>query len=223
MNSEADPNVEVSTLGETSWARLVERIRNGDPAGLEELYRVFSKGIRFYLCRQVGPQDLDDKVHDLFLIIAQSIQKGDLREPERLMGYVRTIVRRQVAAHIDDLVQARRNQTDLEHGMTLSDFRPNPERRMMNEQNMALAMRILNSLHKREREVLMRFYLKEQTAPQICADMGLTETQFRLIKSRAKARFGELGKRRLNLRERFTQLGNSSTETTEHKLREDFS
>jgi RNA polymerase sigma factor (sigma-70 family) len=164
---------------------------------MEELYRVFSKGIRFYLCRQVGPQDLDDKVHDLFLIITQSIRNGDLREPERLMGYVRTIVRRQVAAHINNVVQARRDQTDLEYGLTLSDVGPNPERRVINEQNLALAMRILNSLHKREREVLMRFYLKEQTADQICCEMDLTETQFRLIKSRAKARFGELGKRRM--------------------------
>jgi RNA polymerase sigma factor (sigma-70 family) len=145
----------------------------------------------------VGPQDLDDKVHDLFLTITQSIQKGDLREPERLMGYVRTIVRRQVAAHIDDAVQARRNQTDLDYGVALSDMGPNPERRVINEQNLSLAMRMLNSLHKREREVLMRFYLKEQTAQQICREMDLTETQFRLIKSRAKGRFGELGKRRL--------------------------
>jgi hypothetical protein len=30
--------------------------------------------------------------------------------------------------------------------------------------------------------------------------MDLTETQFRLLKSRAKARFGELGKRRLALK-----------------------
>jgi RNA polymerase sigma factor (sigma-70 family) len=197
MNPEAEPNAELVNPGDTSWAELVERVRSGEPAALEDLYRVFSKGIRFYLCRQVGPQDLDDKVHDLFLIIIQSIQKGDLREPERLMGYVRTIVRRQVAAHIDNVVQARRNQTDMEYGLALSDFRPNPERRVINEQNMALAMRILNSLHKREREVLMRFYLKEQTADQICHEMDLTETQFRLIKSRAKARFGELGKRRL--------------------------
>jgi RNA polymerase sigma-70 factor (ECF subfamily) len=197
MNPEAEPNVEVAVQEETSWVALVERVRSGDPSGLEELYRVFSKGIRFYLCRQVGPQDLDDKVHDLFLIITEAIQRGDLREPERLMGYVRTIVRRQVAAHIDNAVQARRNQTDLEYGLALSDFRPNPERRIIDEQNMALAMRILNSLHKREREVLMRFYLKEQTAEQICGEMDLTETQFRLIKSRAKARFGELGKRRL--------------------------
>jgi len=200
MNPEADQNVETGQPGESSWGDLVERVRRGDASGMEDLYRVFSKGIRFYLCRQVGPQDLDDKIHDLFLIITQSIQKGDLREPERLMGYVRTIVRRQVAGHIDTAVQARRNQTDMEYGMALSDTRPSPERRIIQEQNMDLAMRILNSLHPREREVLMRFYLREQTPEEICRDLELTETQFRLIKSRAKARFGEMGKRRLALR-----------------------
>jgi len=205
MNAETEPNLGLVNQGDSSWAELVERVRRGETAALEELYHVFSKGIRFYLCRQVGPQDLDDKVHDLFLIIIQSIQKGDLREPDRLMGYVRTIVRRQVAAHIDDVVQARRNQTDMEYGLGLSDFRPNPERRVINEQNLEVAMRILNSLHKREREVLMRFYLKEQKADQICSEMELTETQFRLIKSRAKARFGELGKRRLAQRPAVSQ------------------
>ena len=43
----------------------------------------------------------------------------------------------------------------------------------------------------------------EQSAEDICRDLNLTETQFRLIKSRAKARFGELGKRRFSLRTGF--------------------
>jgi len=201
MNFETEPDVGNSTDPlDPTWPNLVERIRNGEPSGMEELYQVFSKGIRFYLCRQLGPQDLDDKVHDIFLIITKSIQNGDLREPERLMGYVRTIVRRQVAAHINSMVQARRNQTDLDFGTALTDYHPNPERRIIEEQNLKLAMRILSSLHKREREVLIRFYLQEQTPGEICRDMDLTETQFRLIKSRAKARFGELGRRRLALR-----------------------
>ena len=197
----ADPGSGPAT--EPSWPDLVERIRGGDRTAMEELYRVFSKGIRFYLCRQLGPQDLDDKVHDIFMIITQSIQKGELREPERLMGYVRTIVRRQVAAHIDGVVQARRNQTDLESGAGLTDHHPSPERSLIDQQNIELAKRILNSLHKRDREVLVRFYLNEQTPDRICREMNLTETQFRLIKSRAKARFGELGKRRLALRAGF--------------------
>ena len=204
MSSELTPDVQAAgKYSEQSWSGLVERIRSGDPSAMEELYAVFAKGVRYYLWRQLGPQDLDDKVHDIFLIIAQSIQRGELREPDRLMGYVRTIVRRQVAAYIDRAVQSRRCHAELGFGMTLSDQHPNPERRLIADESTAVALRILNSLHKRDREVLIRFYLREQTPEEICRDMGLTETQFRLIKSRAKARFGELGKRRMAQRKGF--------------------
>ena len=191
------PATERSPDTETAWPALVEQVRRGDQAGMEDLYRVFSKGVRFHLYRQLGPQDLEDKVHDVFVIITQAIQQGDLREPERLMGYVRTIVRRQVAAHIDVAVQTRRNQVDVDCGAMVSDSRPNPERIAIDRQNQSLAMRILQSIPKRDREVLTRFYLNEETAEHICQEMQLSDTQFRLIKSRAKARFGELGKRRM--------------------------
>jgi len=190
----------VQEIPHPAWSPLVARIRAGDQSALEELYGLFSKGIRFYLCRQLGPQDLDDRVHDVFLTITQSIQSGELREPERLMGYVRTVVRRQVAARIDANVNARRRQTSLEDGVVLRDRSPDPERLAIQSENVAVALRILNSIAKRDREVLIRFYLNEQPAEQICREMDLTETQFRLIKSRAKARFGELGKARLSRR-----------------------
>src|ERR1700740_3203516 len=103
------------------WAVLVEKIRLRDPAGLAEPERVFSRGVRFYLCRQLGPQDLDDRVHDTFLIVAQAIQRGELRDPNRLMGYVRTIVRRQIAAQIEDNVTSRKNRYELEWGLAVRD------------------------------------------------------------------------------------------------------
>jgi RNA polymerase sigma-70 factor (ECF subfamily) len=184
------------------WASMVARIRSGDPSGMEELYGVFTTGIRFYLCRQLGPQDLDDKVHDAFLTITQSIRRGDLREPERLMGYVRTVVRRQVAGYIGAAIDSRRNLVDPDHAI-LRDRKPDPERRAIEDQNLALAMRVLNTLPRRDREVLVRFYLQEQLPRQICRDMGLTATQFRLTKSRAKARFTELGLARFNRRSGF--------------------
>ena len=204
MNSETESDVETESEPlEPSWTGLVDRIRAGDPAGMEELYAVFVKGVRFFLWRQLGPQDLDDKVHDVFLIITQSIQRGDLREPDRLMGYVRTVVRRQVAAHIDSAVHARRNQQSIDPSMTLSDHQPDPERRVIEQESQDVALRMLGGLPKRDREVLVRFYLQEQTADEICRDLNLTETQFRLIKSRAKARYGELGRRRFSQRSGF--------------------
>jgi DNA-directed RNA polymerase specialized sigma24 family protein len=198
--SDSPETIAVQDNPQPAWSPLVERIRVGDSAALEELYGLFSKGIRFYLCRQLGPQDLDDRVHDVFLTITQSIQNGELREPERLMGYVRTVVRRQVAARIDANVHARRRQTSLEDGVVLRDHSPDPERLAIQSQNSAVALRILNSIAKRDRDDLIRLYLNEQPAEQICREMDLTETQFRLIKSRAKARFGALGKARLSRR-----------------------
>jgi RNA polymerase sigma-70 factor, ECF subfamily len=202
MTSETGLELETMEMPQTPWASLVERLRGGDPSGMEELYGIFAKGVRYYIWRQLGSQDLDDKVHDIFLIITQSIQRGDLREPDRLMGYVRTVLRRQVAAYIESAMHVRRNQVELDPGLNLADHQISPERRAMEQQNQEVARRVLGGLPKRDREVLVRFYLNEQTPEQICREMGLTETQFRLIKSRAKARYGELGKRRLAPRQR---------------------
>jgi len=189
-----------------SWANLVEGIRAANPAAMEELYSIFAKGVKYYLWRQVGSQDLEDRIHDIFLIIAQAIQKGELREPDRLMGFVRTIARRQVAASIDGAVQARRKQVDVNARHDLSGPEPDPEHLAIQQQNQDLAMRVLKSLHKRDREVLIRFYLDEQTPEQICREMDLTPTQFRLIKTRAKARYTELGQRRFAQRTGFRRF-----------------
>ncbi len=194
------PDREPDKLSAGNWAELVDRIRAGDPGAMEGLYTLFSQGVRFYLCRQLGPQDLDDKVHDTFVIVVQAIQKGELREPERLLGFVRTVMRRQVAAHIDQMVSARRERTESEPGGTLTDQRLNPEATAIEQQHARIVERILRSISRRDREILTRFYLMEQTQEQICRQMGLSENQFRLLKSRAKARFSEMGRRRLSQR-----------------------
>jgi RNA polymerase sigma-70 factor (ECF subfamily) len=191
---DAEPAPEGAYSG---WVDLVDRIRTGESDGMAELYQLFSKGIRFYLCRQLGPQELDDKVHDTFVVVVLAIRKGELREPERLMGFVRTIVRRQVAAHIDKVVHSRREQIELDSNVRVADPRDNPEQSAIFRQRTELIQRVLGELPGRDREILTRFYLHEQSQDQICTEMSLTETQFRLLKSRAKARFGELGKKKL--------------------------
>jgi RNA polymerase sigma-70 factor (ECF subfamily) len=182
------------------WPDLVRRIQNGEDSGMEDLYQLFARGIRFYLCRQLGVQELDDKVHDTFLIVVQAIRKGDLREPDRLMGFVRTVVRRQVAAHIDQVVHSRRDELHLDVGVRVVDGQRNPEQNMAFQQKVDFMVEILGQLSERDREILTRFYLHEETQDEICSGMHLTETQFRLLKSRAKARFGELGRRKLQRR-----------------------
>src|SRR5579862_810222 len=196
-----DPSDDSEILSEAvDWAELVERVRRNDQAGMADLYRLFAKGIRFYLCRQLGGQEIDDKIHDTFLIVVKAIRRGDLREPERLMGFVRTVLRRQVAAHIDHLVHRRRDHISLDLNSRVADARRNPEQRAAFREKVELMTEVLREMSHRDRDVLTRFYLQEQSQEQICEEMNLSETQFRLLKSRAKARFGELGQRKLQQR-----------------------
>ncbi len=198
--ADAEFREELESEEYAGWVELVRRIQAGGTDGMQDLYEVFAKGIRYYLCRHLGAQELDDKIHDAFLVVVQAIQRGELREPERLMGFVRTIVRRQVAAHVEKLVQNRRDQIELDYSVRVPDSRENPEESAMFKERVDLIKRVLNELSKRDREILTRFYLREQSQAQICAEMSLTETQFRLLKSRAKARFGELGKKKLAMK-----------------------
>ena len=160
---------------------------------MEDLYRVFSNGIRFYLWRQLGAQDLTDRVHDLFLTVTESIQSGELREPERLMGYVRTVVRRQVAGHIHAARQQRRNWFQLDLAMSLLDRHPSAEHGAIRRQYNELARRIL-SIHapSANAKCWCGFISRSSPPPDICREMQLTRTQFRLLKSRAKAKLEKL-------------------------------
>lgn len=183
---------------DVNWPLLVERIQANEELALEELYALFSRGIKFMIIRQLGRQDIEDRVHDTFVIVVQAIQRGDLREPERLMGFVRTIVRRQIANAIERNATRRREETELDGNFKVAADDPTPEQKAIRSQNADLMKQLLQECSARDREILTRFYLLEQSQEQICSEMGISETQFRLLKSRAKQRFGEEGRRRLS-------------------------
>jgi RNA polymerase sigma factor (sigma-70 family) len=180
---------------QAAWQELVRRVRRGDPAAMEDLYRVLSTGVRLRLARQLRGRDINDRVHDLFVMVTESIQNGELREPERLMGWVRTVERRQVASQIDH--ELREKQNTLAEVWALRDGAASPERFAIEHQFSEMARRILKGLRGRDREILSRFYIAEESGAEICRAMDLTETQYRLIKSRAKARFAALFRRRI--------------------------
>ncbi|MGD0771892.1 MAG: antitoxin Xre/MbcA/ParS toxin-binding domain-containing protein [Candidatus Solibacter sp.] len=175
---------------EPAWSSIVDRIRGDDPAGMEELYARFEKDVRSCVWRQLGPLQVDDRVYDILQDITDRIRKGEILEPGRFMPCVRTLIRRQAADW------RARSPLDVDPVEDLMDQRPEPERLAIKKKRFNQALEILSGLSQRDREVLRRFYLQEEPAEEICRALQLTETQFRLIKSRAKARFAELWRRR---------------------------
>lgn len=58
------------------WSDLVERIRTGETSGIEELYGLFSRGVRDYLARNVGTEALETRVQDTILAVRDRIKRG---------------------------------------------------------------------------------------------------------------------------------------------------
>jgi len=192
---------------ELNLTALVAGVKADNPEAMEQLYGLCNKGVRSYFRRQFGSQDVDDKVHDSFVAVVDAVRRGNVREPEALHGYIRTIVRKKAAQYIENLMQSRRSvfldeEIPNTKGMTFEvpDKHPDAEQNLMEKQEKALAMAILDGLPRNEREILRRKYVLEQTPKQIIEALGLQkqgesrkqeEHRLACLASRAKARFAE--------------------------------
>jgi DNA-directed RNA polymerase specialized sigma24 family protein len=174
------------------WLALVVKVKGGDPQGRNELHRLFSGGIRFFLSRQLGLMKLQARVQETFMILLSAIKTGDLHEHEPLVRLVRAIVLKQVAAYSHHDVQ-KRSQPGVESpGVILDDSRHPGENgiHLLKKDRMVA---VLKSMSLRNQEALTRFYCQEQTPERICEEMQLSKTQFLLLKARAKAGFEGTG------------------------------
>jgi RNA polymerase sigma factor (sigma-70 family) len=182
---------------EVDWRNVVDLIQRGDPAGEETLYQNLLRGAARFLQRRLGTRDVDDRVHDVFLIVAGTIRRGELQHPERLVAFVRTVLYRQLNLALGDIIRDRDSSGGIEEIAQLTAAEPTPEQRVIADQKVTLMKDMLREMSDRDFEVLSRFYLREQSPEQICAEMQLTQVQFQLLKSRAKARLADRMHKRL--------------------------
>jgi len=189
---------------------LVRRVQVGEASGMLDLYEYILAGLRPYVARQLRPQDYRDKMHSIFVDVVVAIQHGQLREPERLMGFARTIARRKVSVYIDAAASDRRNQVEIGSLFGLVSPGATPEQEMVSREQRELVRITLSRLSERESEILSRFYLEEQSEMQIRTEMALTHTQYRLLKWRSKARFEQLSRKQISRRQLQALCANSA-------------
>jgi RNA polymerase sigma-70 factor (ECF subfamily) len=179
----------------THCVQMVEGIQAGRAESMEELYRILLGHPRYFLIATIPVQDVEDRIHETFQLVVSAIQRGQLRDPERLMGFVRTVLRRQAMVQICQLAVGRRIH-NLDEALDVAST-VNPEEAASSQEHLKIAGSILEQLPELQRTVLIEFYVNEKPAHQICVELNLTDTQFRLLKWRAKKKFGDLGRHRL--------------------------
>lgn len=177
------------------WADVVQQVRNGNEEMERELYSTVSTCARSQLHQSMDPGAVDDYVQEILIVVLAAIRSGELRDPSCLMGLVRTVTRRQVSLHIRSAIVRRKRMIPMEAARPASPAHESPEARCALHERIAALGAMLSKLSVRDRDILIRFYFHDQNSEEICREMHLSPTQFRLFKSRALAKCCELSNR----------------------------
>jgi RNA polymerase sigma-70 factor (ECF subfamily) len=166
---------------------LVMALQDGCPQAEEELYHCLSRGMRYMIRRKLLPEDVDDILHASFMDVVLAIRSQKLREPDALMGFTRTIISRKISHAINFYIQRRKQEpTDGKNAEQLADRKALDFHQLQEQREYMRSC--LQKLSDVDRDLLTRFYLLEQSKEKICDELDISQTSFRLAKSRAKAK-----------------------------------
>lgn len=180
------------TLEPSVAAELVRRIVAGDARAEAELAERCD-ALRFLARRLTRSEaDAEDLYQDTLMLALEKIRRGEVDQPERLAGFLRALVK-----NLGTQRYRRRH-----YGAEVADERlgeaedrasASPLRSLLDEERSRLTRRMLAELGvERDREVLFRYYIAEESSRRICADLEIDGDHFYRVLSRARQRYRKL-------------------------------
>ena len=163
-----------------------------------ELDRRFRHGLKVVLRRRCGdPDEAEDLVQETLLLVLEKIRRNKIDNPERLAGFIHGTARhlwlnqRRKTARLTGLEEAANDgQTRMTEPRSdhLEDLLRREESRLVRE--------LLSDLEPpRDRQILIRFYLSQQSKTEICSALGIEPDHFRRVLYRARERLRDQWKR----------------------------
>lgn len=191
----------MTAIGETSPADLVRRIRSGDPRAEEELIARFGEGLTFLLRRWTrGHSDAEDLYQETFRLALEKIRRGEVRDPERLAGFLRSLARNLSIEHYRKAARRGSREEEIESAADVTNPDTGQLGQLLRKEKVSLVRRLLEELgSERDRQVLFRFYIAEEDKESIRSDLGLTAPEFNLVLFRARRRYRDLYERQAHL------------------------
>jgi RNA polymerase sigma-70 factor (ECF subfamily) len=175
-------------------ADLVHRIVSGDPAAEVELVQRFSRATSFLLRRLTRDDAMaEDLYQETFRLVIEKVRGGELREAERLPGFVSSLARNLFLGSVRRDVRRRQRHEEPEAAETAPDPAPGQLAGLLARERAATVRRVLAELkNERDREILTRFYIADQDKEAICRDIQLSDLHFNRVLFRARQRYKEL-------------------------------
>jgi RNA polymerase sigma-70 factor (ECF subfamily) len=167
-----------------------------DPvAHLASVYRDYP-GLRALIMRRVrDPEIAADILQDAAVTTLEKLRAGEIAQPSGLGGYLYRVALNHLRNYRRKDRTAVSSSADLE---SLADpANASGAVEIDRAQWARAARRMLDELPTaRDRELLIRFYLNDESKEQICAALGLSDEHFNRVIFRARGRFRALLERR---------------------------
>lgn len=174
-------------------ADLVRRIAAGDRAAETGLIERYSRGLRFLLRRRTRDRELaEDLLQDTWAVALERLRGPSLDEPERLAGFLSGVARH-LALNESRKSGRQRTSPHSDFIEAIPDDESSPMQLASRAEVCGHVRRLLSELgQERDREILNRFYVREQDKDKICRDLGVDDSHFNRVLYRARQRLRDL-------------------------------
>ncbi len=171
---------------------LVNRIHAGDRDAEAEFVDHYRARLLYAVARMIDHgSDAEDIVHEALLIAIQNLRNKPIERPEQLGGYTYAIARNLFRA--DRRKRSREVGTDPELLNLVAAHNPDHAEALERVHTAQRVRRFIADIEPpRYRELLVRYYVHQQTKDDIRAAMNLSAVHFNRVLFRAKQSFKKL-------------------------------
>jgi RNA polymerase sigma-70 factor (ECF subfamily) len=169
----------------------VERLRAGDPSTEQHFVAYFEQLLRIKLrARRLTSDQVEDLQQDTFVrVIAKVRQDGGVRQPERFGAFVNSVCNNALQEFYRNKAK---NQSREDEHMDVPDKVLDLEGMLVTKQFTEQVRRILDSMPKRDCQLLRAIFLEEKEKDAVCEELGVDREYLRVLVHRAKDKFKAL-------------------------------
>ncbi len=172
-------------------AQLVAEIRRGNREAEEALYSRYYQGLRIMLMsRTQDHARAEDIAQDTMITVLERIRSGNIDQPEQIHRFI------QQTGKFQHIGWTRRSINKTEWMESVDEVAVAPdtieEALMQTQVRQGVRDLILELTVPRDREILHRYYVLDESKLLICEALDLTASHFDRVINRARERFKKL-------------------------------
>jgi RNA polymerase sigma-70 factor (ECF subfamily) len=167
----------------------VERLREGDPSTEQHFVAYFDQLLRIKLrARMLASETVEDLRQETYIRVLVNLRKGEdaVHQPERFGAYVNSICNYVLM----EFYRASNKTSPWDDSyLELPDHAVNTEGLLVSKQSKERVRQVLESMPKKDRDLLWAFFIEEKDKDEVCVQFGVDRDYFRVLLHRAKDKF----------------------------------